>query len=157
MGIHRAARSWALPMGVSGAAYGLPFARLFEGGDGADISGERAAAAEVGGVADCGDDAGGGLGADAVDGGEQPADLVLAQFAVEVAVEIAQAAAQGVEVIAGVADLQAIGGAVVLSDGAPGGVDERCGRGPGRRDGGRRSARRPGGCTDTPRKAAAVG
>jgi hypothetical protein len=77
--------------GGDGAADRLPFARLFEGGDGADISGERAAAAEVGGVADGGDDAGRGLGTDAVDGGEQLADLVLAQFAVEVAVEIAQA------------------------------------------------------------------
>ena len=103
----------------------MPFAGLFEGGDGADISGERAAAAEVGGVADRGDDAGRGLGADAVDGGEQPADLVLAQSAVEIAVELAQAAAQDVEVIAGVADLQAIGGAVVLSDGAAGGVAEQ--------------------------------
>ena len=111
-------------MGVMSATHRLPFARLFEGGDGADISGERAAAAEVGGVADRGDDAGRGLGADAVDGGKQPADLVLAQFAVEVSVEIAQAVAQGVEVIAGVADLQAIGGAMVLSDRAPCGVDK---------------------------------
>ena len=65
------------------------------------------------------------MGTDAVDGGEQPAHLVLAQFAVEVAIELAQAAAQGVEVIAGVADLQAIGGAVMLSDGAAGGLDEQ--------------------------------
>ena len=124
VGIHRAARKLGVADGGEGAAYRLPFARLFEGGDGADIGGERAAAAEVGGVADVGDDASRGLGADAVDGGEQAADLVLAQFAVEVAIEIAQAAAQGVEVIAGVTDLQAIGSAVMLSDRAACGVDE---------------------------------
>ncbi len=104
--------------GGDSAAYRLPFARLFEGGDGADISGKRAAAAKVGGVADGSDDAGRGLGTVAIDGGEQAAHLMFVQFAVEVAVEIAQAATQGVEVIAGVADLQAIGGAVMLSDGA---------------------------------------
>ncbi len=64
----------------------------------------------MGGVADGSDEtAGRGLGTDAIDGGEQAAHLMFAvQFAVEVAVEIAQAATQGVEVIAGVADLQAI-------------------------------------------------
>ena len=39
------------------------------------------------------------LGADAVDGGEQPADLVLAQCAVEVTVEIAQAVRRNVSMI----------------------------------------------------------
>ena len=53
------------------------------------------------------------------------ADLVVAQFAFDVALDFAQAAAQQVEVLAGVAGLQAVGRAVVLADGALCGLDQR--------------------------------
>ena len=67
---------------------------------------------------------GGGLGSDAVDSGEQAADFMATEFIFDVVVELAQSLAQRIEVLAGVADLDAIGGAVMLADGAAGGVDE---------------------------------
>jgi hypothetical protein len=110
--------------GGEASARSLPFARLLEAGDGTDISGERAGAAEVDRVADGTDDAGRHLRADAVDGSQHAADLMLAQLAVEVVIELAQAAAQQVEVLAGVAHLQAVRGPVMVADRTPSGVDE---------------------------------
>src|SRR2546427_264968 len=99
------------------------------GSRGAECGGQRGGAAKGGGVADFGDDAGGGIRANTVNGGQQPPDLMLAQFAFDVPVELAQAAAQHVEVITGVTDLQAVGGAVMLPDRAAGGVREGAGGG----------------------------
>ena len=120
-------------------------ARLLEAWDDADVGRERAGGAEVGGIAQFGDQACGGGGADAVDGGQQAADLMFAQFAVDVAVEFAQAAAQEVEVLAEVTHLDAISGAVVLADGALGSVDQGPRQILARRGAVRRSASRPSG------------
>lgn len=105
----------------------LPCARLAEARDGADERGERARAAEVGRVADPGQQAGGGLGPDARDRGEQLADVVGAEQALDVALDGAEAAAPEIEVLAGVADLQAIGLAVMLADRGRRGGSERLG------------------------------
>src|SRR4029077_10949315 len=75
-------------------------------------------------IAGNGDDVGRSLRADAVDGGQQAADLMLAQFAFDVVVELTQPSAQDIEILAGVANLDAVGGAVVLTHRTPGGGDE---------------------------------
>lgn len=118
-----------VPDGGEAGASGRVFAGLARGGDHAHVGGERPGIAELGGIAQLGDEAGGGLGADPVDGGQQGADLVVAQQALDVAREGAQAAAQQVEVFAGVADLDPVGLAMVAPDGDLGGLDELPGQG----------------------------
>ena len=84
-GVHSAARKRALPSGASPArmVWRLPdWLRPYD----ADVSGERARRTKVGGIAELGDETGRGLGASAVDGGQQAADLMLTQFAVDIAV-----------------------------------------------------------------------
>ena len=122
-GIHNAARKRALPTGVRRAWRVLAYriARVLER---CRRKRQRGGVSEVGGIAEFGDQAGCGLRADAVDGGEQAANLVLAQFAFDVAVDIAQAVAQHVEVIAGIANLQAVGRAVMLANRAARCIDE---------------------------------
>src|SRR6185437_13053026 len=77
----------------------LPFSRMTQARDGADVGRERSRAVEVGRVADRGDDARGGVRTDPIDGRKKPADLVFAQLAFDVAIDLAQAAAQDGKVI----------------------------------------------------------
>ncbi len=97
-------------------------------GNDADVGRKRGGGAEVGGVAEFGDQACGGVRADAIDGSEQLADLMLAQFAVDVAIELAQATAQDIEVLAGVTHLDAVRLGVMASDGVLRRLDQRAGQ-----------------------------
>jgi len=66
---------------------------------------------------DLGDHAGRGVGSDAVDGGEQLADAVLVEAALDVAIEALDALAQRGDVLADIASLQAVRGTVMASYG----------------------------------------
>lgn len=108
--------------GASGLLSGL-----FEAGHGADIGGKGCGASEAGRVADGGDDAGGGLWSDTLDGGEQLADLVGVEQVPDIALDVGEAFAPEVEVLADVRGLQFVGGAVVLADGGLCGLDQLLG------------------------------
>lgn len=92
--------TWVPPSCGSASGEDLPptgvrskgFAGLARGGDHADVGGDRASIAGLGGIVQFSDDAGGGPGADPVDGGQPGADLVVAQQALDVAPKGAQAA-----------------------------------------------------------------
>jgi len=133
-----------LPRGVKTGTHVVAFTRLLEPGDGPHVGSERTGAAEQRGVTDDGDDAGGGLRADAVDGGEQVTDLMLAQFALDIVVELAQPAAQQIQILAGVTHLDAVGHALMLADRMPCSVDQRAGEIETDPVGACHSARRPG-------------
>ncbi len=113
--------------GGGGGASAGAFAGLAECGDDADVGRRRAGGAEVGGIAEFGDEPGRSIGADAVDAGEQRADFVHAQGGVDVMVELAQAPTQGVEILAGIAHLHAVGCAVMVADRTLGRVDAQAG------------------------------
>ena len=53
---------------------------------------------------------------------------MLAQLAVDIAIELVQAPAQGIEILARIADLNAIGGAVMTADRVACRVDKRAGK-----------------------------
>lgn len=105
---------------VGGGAGGIALARLAQGRDDAEMGGERAWAVDGRWVAGLGDDAGGALRSDAVDGGEQLSDLV----GVGQVLDVGQAPAPEVEILADVAGLQRAGRPVMPADGARGGLDQ---------------------------------
>jgi len=110
--------------GCAGGTTAGILAGLLEAGHHADIGRERSRTLEARRVTYGGDDAGGCLRADAVDGEQQLADLVALEQAVDVALDLDQAPAPKVEVLADVAGLQPIRRPVVLTDGAFGGFDQ---------------------------------
>lgn len=80
-----------------------PFARLSEGGHNTDIGGKGPCGSEARRIAGDGDDARGRIGTDAVDAGQQPPDLVGVEQALDVALDLLQATAPEVDVLADVA------------------------------------------------------
>jgi hypothetical protein len=106
----------SVPQRMQAGALALTFAGLSEARHGADEGRECAGATEVRGVADSRDEAGRGLRPDPWDGREELADIVGVQQALDITFHGAEAAAPEVEIFAGVADLQAIGLTVVLTD-----------------------------------------
>ena len=108
---------------AAGGLAGLP-----EAGDDAEIGGQGVGAFEACGVADGCDDAGGGLRSDTLDGGQQLADLVGVEQVFDVALDVGEAFAPEVEVLADVRGLQLVGGSVVLADGSLCGFDELLGQ-----------------------------
>ena len=103
-------------------------ARLLEAGHDADIGGQRRGIAETAEIAEFGDEPSGGVGADAFDRGEERADLVIIELAGDVAVQFPDASAQQVQVLAGVADLDAVGGTMMVADRDLGRRDQRRGQ-----------------------------
>ena len=90
----------------------------------ADVGCERRGVPEARGVAHSGDDAGGRLRANALDGHQQLAHLVGIEQAVDVVLDLGQALTPKVEILADVARLQPVGWAVILADAAAGGLDQ---------------------------------
>jgi hypothetical protein len=97
-----------LPWGVGAA--GLALSGLPQAGNGSDVGGDGCGAAERGDVAQFRYQAGGGCGADAVDGGQQGANLVITKRALDVRVDLAQTSAKHVEIFAGAVNLDATKG-----------------------------------------------
>ena len=106
-----------IPEWGDGRARAGALAGMLEAGDDANIGGEGCRRFEAGGIADCCDDAGGGLRPDAVDGGQQAADLVGIEQILDVALDLGQATTPQVEILADVPGLEHVGGAMVLADG----------------------------------------
>jgi hypothetical protein len=69
-------------------AVALTFARLSEGWHETDLGGEHVTALELGWVADFGYDSRSGLGADAIDVGQECSDIVVAEVPLDVPVEV---------------------------------------------------------------------
>jgi hypothetical protein len=65
-------------------------AGLAQGRDDPHVGGQGAGAVKLGGIAELGDEPRGRLRPDAVDGGEQAADLVVLEEPIDVALELAQ-------------------------------------------------------------------
>ena len=106
----------SVPERMQAGAMSLTLAGLPEAGHGANERGKRAGAAELGRVADPGDQASRRLRPDAWDRRQEFADIVSAEQTLDIALHGAEAATPEVEVFAGIADLQTIGLAVVLAD-----------------------------------------
>ena len=89
-----------------------------------------AGAGLLAGLPEAGDDAdiGGALRPDAVDGGQELADLVAIEQARDVALDLGQAAPPQDEILAEVAGLHIIDRAVMLTDRALGGLDQLLGQ-----------------------------
>ena len=87
-----------------------------QAGNNSDIASQRSQAMKTAGVASLGHDASGGLRSDAVDSGQQFADLVLHQPMFNIALERPQPTAQQADIFAGVTYVQLIGLAVMSSD-----------------------------------------
>src|SRR5215471_1112778 len=105
-------------------AAGLALARMVEARDRADEGRELLGTAEALELADFGDEASSGLRADPIDGGQQRADLVIAQRGLDATLELAQTTASDVDVFARVAHLNAVCVAVVTADRSLRSVDE---------------------------------
>src|SRR5512132_3401955 len=114
--------------GLAVAHDGAAFARLLETGHHTDVGGERRRIGEAAEIAEFGDEADHGVGADARDRGEQRADLVFFELAADVVVQFPDASAQQVQVLAGVADLDAVGGTMMVADRDLGRPDQRRGQ-----------------------------
>src|SRR6266851_826671 len=111
--------------GEAGAGRGaLP--RLPEARDGAHVASQSRATAHAAEIAEGGDEAGGRLGTDPVDGRQPRADLVAREQTLDIPVERAPPPPQDVQVLADVLDLDPVGRAVVLPDGGRRGL-EQCG------------------------------
>jgi hypothetical protein len=106
---------------------GLSLAGLLQGRDDPDVGGERGGRSEARRVADLGDDPRRTQGPDAVNRGQEAADLVDLEQPLDVALARLQALAPEDEVPADVADLDPVRRPVMLADRAPGGLDQLAG------------------------------
>lgn len=102
---------------ADGASLRRALARVIDRRGNADVRGERSGVAE-GVQVDLRDHACGGVGADAVDAGQELADLVLLETALDVVVERLDARSKGRNVLTSVARLEPVGRPVVAPHGA---------------------------------------
>ena len=90
----------------------------------ADESGKGTGAFEMGGIAGGGDDACCGLWPDAIDAGDQLACDMGIEQVLDVVLDLGEALAPSVEVLADMSGLQLIGGSMMLTDRMLGGLDQ---------------------------------
>ena len=114
--------------GRDGSSFAGRLAGLLETWNDAKIGGQGVGASKASGISDCCDDAGGGLGSEAFDGGEQLTDLMSVKQMLDLALDGGKAFTPEVEILTDMHSLKLVGGSVVLTDRGLCGLDQLLGQ-----------------------------